>query len=116
MPIYGDPTAVVGRRVAAAAVDAAIVFGPAVAIEISRLEYLDVADTQFSDGEDYCDAYTELEGGFCADLDGTVYFADDNSAASSLLFFGLAVGMLVVLQGLTGFTVGKRLLGIRCVR
>jgi uncharacterized RDD family membrane protein YckC len=59
------------------------------------------------------------DGGFCADfsdVDDRVYFADDLAPGATLAFWGLSFGMLVVLQGLTGWTIGKLLTGIRVVR
>jgi uncharacterized RDD family membrane protein YckC len=116
MPAPSDPTAVVGRRVGAALIDGAIVLGPGLAIASSQFEYQDVADTSFADGTDYCDAYTEEVGGFCMNLGDTVYFAEDGGGIADLVLLGLALAMYVILQGLTGWTVGKRLVGIRCVK
>jgi uncharacterized RDD family membrane protein YckC len=110
-----DPTAVFGRRVAASVIDGIVVVGPSLAIISSQFEYRDVSDTGLS-GTDYCDRYIDQVGGFCTNVGDTAYYADDGGGPADLILLGLAVGMFVLLQGLTGWTIGKRLLGLRCVR
>jgi uncharacterized RDD family membrane protein YckC len=106
-----DPTAVFGRRVAASVIDGVVVLAPGLAIVSSQFEYRDVAD-----GSEYCDRYIDQIGGFCTNIGDTVYYADDGGGAADLVLLGLAVAVFVVLQGLTGWTIGKRILGLRCVR
>jgi len=58
-------------------------------------------------------------GGFCADLteiNDRVYFSDGPDAGSSLVLWGGGFVLHVLLQGLTGLTVGKLLVGIRTVK
>lgn len=111
----GDPTSVFGPRVGAAVVDGVAVAVPYFAYTWSQVEYRDIGDTGLS-GTEYCDRYTDEIGGFCVNVDDTVYYTDDAGGSSALILVGLAIALYVVLQGLTGWTIGKRLVGIRCVR
>ncbi len=115
MPPNADPTAVFGPRVGAAVIDAVVVAGPYFAYTWSQVEYRDISDTGFT-GSEYCDRYTDQIGGFCVNVDDTAYYTDDAGGPESLMVFGLAILLYVVLQGLTGWTIGKRLVGIRTVR
>jgi hypothetical protein len=110
-----DPTAVFGRRVAASLIDGVVVVGPGLALVSSQFEYREIGDNGPS-GTEYCDRYIDQVGGFCTNFGDTVYYADDAGGPADLVLLGLALAMFVVLQGLTGWTVGKRLLGLRCVR
>lgn len=57
-----------------------------------------------------------VNGQMRADLMGTTYILDGGTAAVvSLVAMAYWIGTLVVLQGLTGLTVGKGLVGIRTV-
>ncbi len=113
-----DPTAVFGRRVLAVVIDALLVMVPAILVLTSQFEYLEV-DSLDVDGEQFCDAYLDEEGGFCfdaTDVDDRVYFNDGGNGPSSVVFWGLNAGLLVVLQAFTGWTPGKLVTGIRTVR
>ncbi len=114
-PTVTDPTAVVGRRVVAALVDGAVVIGPALAIASSNMEYItrERVGRRF---DDFCDDYLDQFSGTCIQLGDTAYFSDDTANAGSFAFLGLSILLLVVVQGLTGWTVGKLLTGLRTVR
>ena len=112
-----DPTAVSVRRVIATVLDAALVLVPAILLLTASFEYLDT-DTLDRDPEQFCEDYMDDVGDVCLDLDdvdGRVYFAEQIESDSSLVFWGGGFAMLVVLQGLTGWTPGKLLTGIRTV-
>ena len=114
----GDPTAVFGRRVVASLVDGVIVMGPAVAMATAEFEYLPV-DSLGMDPQVFCDRFIEEQDGFCAntaDIDDRVYFSDGSFVSSGLVFWGLGLLLLVILQGVTGWTVGKLVTGIRTVK
>lgn len=114
----GDPTAVFGRRVVASLIDGVLVIGPAVATATAEFEYLPV-DALGMDPQVFCDRYIAEQDGFCAntaDIDDRVYFSDGSFVSSGLVFWGLGLLLLVVLQGLTGWTVGKLITGIRTVK
>lgn len=110
-----DPTAVFGRRVAASAIDGIVVIGPWAALAWSQVEYRDISDTSET-GSQYCKRYTDQVGGVCTNLGDTVYYSNDVGGTGDLLLLGLSLAIFVILQGLTGWTIGKRLLGLRCVR
>lgn len=116
--LAADPTAVIGRRTVAALIDGATIIGPGIVIASTSFEYLAV-DELGMDPQEWCDAYTDQLEGVCvnaADVNDRVYFSDGAPVASSLAGWGIAIVLLVLLQGLTGRTVGKLLTGIRTVR
>ncbi|HEX8803635.1 MAG TPA: RDD family protein, partial [Acidimicrobiales bacterium] len=111
-----DATAVMGRRTAAAVVDGLVVSVPALLVFSNSLEYLDEEDVGVPIG-DFCDIYRDQhDTTACFTAGDRVYFTDEISPAASLTGLGISILMLVVLQGLTGFTLGKLLFGIRTVR
>ncbi len=121
-PVQTDPTAVFGRRFLALLIDAALVLIPTFLVLTASFEYFsaEALDARGVSGEQFCDQVLDGDG-FCADftdIDGIerVYFADSVSSGSTLLYWGATFGMLVVLQGLTGWTVGKLITGIRVVQ
>lgn len=114
----GDPTKVMGRRVLAALIDAALVLVPTVALFLSQVEYLEVSSLD-RPPDVYCEDYMDQVDGFCMDLsdvDDRVYITDGYAPEASLALWGISLGMLVVVQGLTGWTLGKLVTGIRTVR
>ncbi|MDP1821270.1 MAG: RDD family protein [Acidimicrobiales bacterium] len=108
-----DPTKVIGRRVVAALIDGAIVFGLPIGVASSEIEYLELEEGQ--DGDEFCDEYIDRFDGVCIAVDDTAYFSEA-SATPTLVLVGLALAIYVILQGLTGWTIGKLLTGIRTVR
>jgi len=117
-PVQADPTAVFGRRVLAVLIDAALVLVPVILLTTSHFEYLEVKDLPVT-GQEFCDARLEDRGGLCAnfeDVDDRVYFSDGVPGSATLLFWGATLGLLVLLQGFTGWTIGKLIAGIRVVR
>jgi hypothetical protein len=119
MSTVADPTDVVGRRVVASLIDGVLVVGPSVAILTSSFEYLeeeDLAAIGYLDADEYCDDYLEqFENDVCVAVGDEAWFSDAGAG-----FFGLGliltILVYVVLQGLTGWTVGKLVTGIRTVR
>lgn len=114
-PTATDPTAVIGRRVVATVIDGAVVIGPTIAIATSNMEYItrERVGRRF---DDFCDDYLDQYSGTCIELGNTAYFSDASSNPGSFAFIGLSILLLVVLQGITGWTVGKLLMGLRTVR
>lgn len=112
-----DPTAVFGRRVVAALLDAALILVPAFLVLSSRFEYLDVASLDRPPAQ-FCDDYLARVGGMClnlGDVNERVYFSGDLGRSASGVYWGGTFLLLVVIQGLTGRTFGKLLTGIRTV-
>jgi uncharacterized RDD family membrane protein YckC len=113
-----DPTKVVGRRVVAAILDALLVAIPAILLITASFEYTDVADLPTSP-EQYCQTYEDQTDGICynaEDLDDRVYYSDDNNLAGPGFYWISSFLLLVVLQGLTGWSPGKLILGLRVIR
>lgn len=110
-----DPTAVIGRRTIAALIDGAVVTIPAIAYATSQMEYITRARVG-SDFDTFCDDYTSQIGGTCLAVGDTAYFDDSAANPGSLVFFGLSLLLLVVLQGVTGWTLGKLATGLRTVK
>jgi uncharacterized RDD family membrane protein YckC len=110
-----DPTAVFGRRVLAFLLDLLLLTIPGLMLVSSQFEYLELDGTR--SGSAFCDQYLEEEDdGACFNVNDTVYFSDASFGAAQAAGFGLQVLVLVVLQGLAGFTPGKLVTGIRTVR
>jgi uncharacterized RDD family membrane protein YckC len=113
-----DPTKVVGRRVVAAIIDVFIVLIPAVLLVTATFEYTDVDDLSTSP-EQFCQTYEDQTDGVCynaEDLDDRVYYSDDNNIYGFGYFWISSFLLLVVLQGITGWSPGKLLLGLRVQR
>lgn len=111
----GDPTAVFGRRVLAGAIDAAVVGVPGFAISSTAFQSYDLSDDPM-DGADFCDAYLEQYDGACIHINDTAYFSEAGFDVATLAPLGFALLLYVVIQGVTGWTVGKLLLGLRTVK
>ncbi len=112
----GDPTAVFGRRVLAVIIDGVVIGVPGVAIASSRFEYRDVSQDGMT-GTEFCDAYREqFAGGTCFYVNDTAYFDAGGFDPVSLTPLAFTFLLVVLLQGVTGWTIGKLLTGIRTVR
>ncbi len=117
MAAPADPTDVIARRVAANIIDTAIIVGPAIALAASSLEYLEEDDMPPSrSASDFCDDYLDsYEENICVPVMDRAYFGEPTEGPI-LTAFGLTILLYVLIQGLTGWTVGKVILGIRTVR
>lgn len=116
-PVQGDPTKVFGRRVLAALIDGLLIIVPAIVLVTSQLEYLDTAGLGV-DPQVFCDRFIEDPGGVCLnadDIDGRVYFSEGVPGAGTAFFWIANPLLLVLLQGLAGWTPGKLVTGIRTV-
>ena len=114
-----DPTSVIGRRILAVLLDGLIVMVPAILAVTAQFEYIEEEDLPIRDGQEYCDQYLDERGGFCldaTDIDDRVYISDGTNPASNVVYWGLNFGLLVLLQGFTGWTPGKLITGIRVVQ
>jgi uncharacterized RDD family membrane protein YckC len=114
-----DPTKVVGRRVLACVLDAFLVIVPAILLLTASFEYLEVDDLGGRTGEQFCDDYLDEVGGACInaeDIDDRVYFSDDSNLTATGVYWIANFLILVVLQGLTGWSPGKLVTGLRVVK
>jgi hypothetical protein len=111
-----DPTAVMGRRTLAWIADLLLYAGVVALGFASMAEYTDVPPG-IAD-EDACELLETqtgtLEGG-CLAMDGTVYLLDTGEAGVQTLISVGWLAMFVILQGVTGGSPGKLLLGVRVV-
>lgn len=110
-----DPRRVLGRRVGAYAIDALIGFGISLILFFALAERID--KPPLLDGEVACDLIESSESAsLCFAGGDTLYYATDSQAA---LIFLIPVGYWFLLngivQGLTGATIGKAILGLRVV-
>ncbi len=122
-PVQADPTAVFGRRVLAALIDAALILVPVIMLVSSNFEYYEGDNIRVNGasvtGEEFCREFLDERGGFCVNteaIDDRVYFSEGGTAGGTALYWAATILMLVVVQGMTGWTIGKLLVGIRCVR
>jgi uncharacterized RDD family membrane protein YckC len=102
-----DPTDVRGRRIGAVFIDVAVLLIPIILINFAFLEKRsDLPSCEQVDGT--------LKS--CFQLGDNYYVATDGRVlASQAVGALLGIAYFVVLQGLTGWTVGKKLVGIRVV-
>ena len=113
-----DPTAVVGRRVLATIVDGLVIVGPAIAVTAAQLDlqYLDSDEVGVSLST-FCDTLESQSDNYvCFQAGDRVYFSEQSPVAGTPVALVIALLMAVVLQGLTGWTLGKLITGIRTVR
>ncbi|MBX3287162.1 MAG: RDD family protein [Actinobacteria bacterium] len=140
MPV-ADPTAVMGRRIGAYVLDAVIGAALLVAVLVPLFSSKLDTTTFSSDtaASDYCsqvndDTFSEFESSgrttrnelppdssFCANIGNKAYVIrgeEANSLVGQMYLWSFISGSLntIVLQGLTGATVGKFLFGLRTVK
>jgi uncharacterized RDD family membrane protein YckC len=124
-----DPTAVVGRRILAYGIDLLVVGAIGVALMLPLFDgvaqrapsnQVTCAATQFD--EPSSSETRRLERSeLCLEIGDEVIYVDDGDAdrLTSQVYgigFGLQILNLVILQGLTGASLGKLLVGLRVVR
>jgi hypothetical protein len=113
MAMNPDPTNVMGRRIGAVLIDGALVLTPTIVVFSSQMQQYEYDST--SQAQDSCDVFNRrTENGVCVNAGSTIYFADSIGAAPYVLF-GVSIALFVVLQGLTGWTIGKLVTGVRLV-
>lgn len=120
MAWVADPTNVVGRRVAAALLDGllvAVVTFVGLTADMTRISDEMVTAGPYDGITDFCDAYMDaFDDELCFPyLDGDALYGSPDGW-TFVAWFGTAVGLFVLLQGLTGATPGKLATGIRVVR
>ena len=116
MATVADPTAVMGRRIGATFIDGLVIFVPTGIATWASFDTLTQAQREqlpssVSDADTFCDRYTDLhteDSGFCFVTGDTVHYSDgDWVVAFSLCLYGLAFLVHVVLQSITGATIGS---------
>lgn len=113
-----DPTAVMGRRVAAALIDVTLAVGLLLLVWFSQ-----TVSEPLPAGADYgvtCAAIQEERADTtpCIELESQVYYINDPWRSAAISYGFLAATFLIfgVIQGLTGRTLGKVIMGLRTVR
>lgn len=115
-----DPTNVMGQRIGAYAIDTLI--ATLVVIAVGLPVFFAQVDRVKTDRTDYCKSYkNEHSGGFCVISSDTAYTMTSSKVGKlSQAFYGAVIGWTLlnaaILQGITGGTIGKLLLGLRVVR
>jgi uncharacterized RDD family membrane protein YckC len=120
MATVADPTAVMGRRIGAVAIDGAIAIVPTVAVFVGSLttkseEERIAQHFRIVDAEDFCDEYIDQGKGFCFSDGSDVHYTSDGLVAAAAVLYGIAIFLHVVLQSIAGGTIGKLLVGLRVV-
>jgi uncharacterized RDD family membrane protein YckC len=114
-PTY-DPTNVMGRRIVAYLIDWVIPVVLGIVLFVTLAESLDKSGTIF-EGVDMCSSVRDAgDATLCFETDDSVFAVDGGETA---LVFGvpILVSLLnyVLLQGITGASVGKLIMGLRVV-
>ncbi len=112
--MYSRPTDVMGRRIGAYAIDLAI------AVVISLVMFFALASspsfTTAREATEYCDSLNDDTDLTCAASGTTAYIIDSTEVGAIMLAeAGFALVNFVLLTGLTGFSLGKLMTGIRVV-
>jgi uncharacterized RDD family membrane protein YckC len=111
---YRDPTAVMARRIVAYIIDYVLIGIIGFIVVNATIDTYDVGDIRRP-----CDAFEETEGDVAACFesdDETIAVIEDTSDFAILAMPLLAVlANAVILQGATGATVGKHIVGLRVV-
>jgi hypothetical protein len=113
--VVRDPTDVIGRRIGALAIDWTIALAIFVVLLLTladRDEYPTVTRA-----EDACERINDVADEFCVPVDDTVFvYTWGEFAAIWLVPLGYSFLADAVLTGITGFSPGKGLVGLRVIR
>lgn len=115
-----DPTAVMGRRIAAFLINLviALIIGFVVSRSLVNLKR-ETVPADFPKGLDVCDVIKrDVSTSVCFKLNDTVYYSNNSGAGAKIIGFPILASFLnsVVLAGLTGASIGKHIVGLRVVR
>lgn len=112
--VGGDPTAVVGRRIGAFFVDALI--GGLVLLVVVLATFTNTEFGSSITAELQCDIINDLSDDVCIQSGSTLYVGTaDDMGAVVLVWLGVSIALTMILPGITGWSPGKRLLGLRIV-
>jgi hypothetical protein len=117
-----DPTSVMGRRIGAVAIDGAIAFVPAVAVFLGNITTKSLQEREdlgfrITDAETFCEEYMEQGdgGNFCFTDGDDVHYTENGLLSAGLVLYGIAIALHVILQSITGASLGKLATGLRVV-
>ncbi len=121
-----DPTAVVGRRILAYAIDFLLGLAVAMAFAVPQASRYDqtVSALEFRCGSDFTvgeDQRTPVDSDLCVEVGDDIRFVPRGESGTVTTafyggFFGIGLLNLVLLQSATGASVGKLLVGLRVIR
>jgi RDD family protein len=115
--VVRDPTDVIGRRIAALVIDWGIAFAMIVVLALSLAQTRDYPTA--GRAEDACNRINDdtSTDEVCVPIDDTVYVYDGGDMAAIILL-PLAYHFLndALFTGITGFSIGKGLVGLRVIR
>jgi RDD family len=113
--VVRDPTDVIGRRIAALVIDWSIAFVMFGVLAVSLASTQEFGTT--GQAERACDDINDVANEFCAPVDDTIYVYDDGDLlALTLLPLTYLFLNGALLTGVTGFSIGKGLVGLRVIR
>lgn len=117
MVMNPDPTAVMGRRIGAVAIDGAIIYIPLWIWLGTQFTSREMISTDAA--ESYCETFNDnVDNGVCVNVEDQTYsdahFGDHLGDLSGVAILAALV-MYVGVQSITGASVGKLLTGIRVV-
>ncbi len=107
-----DPTAVTGKRVVAFLIDIAI------GMVLIGAVFLSYAESASGYPDNYCDVINEFEDvSSCMQVGDTVYvLTGGDNAPLFLVSLAYGFGIFGLMQGLTGASIGKHIMGLRVVK
>ncbi|MEO0493745.1 MAG: RDD family protein [Actinomycetota bacterium] len=110
-----NPTDVVGRRIGAFLIDAVI--GVVLILGYAAATFTNTVFPNAFTAELQCDAITEFSDDVCVQIDDTVYVGTSGDAGViTLIWLGWVLLSTIILPGITGWSPGKLITGVRIVK
>ena len=110
-----DPTAVVGRRIGAFLIDGLIGVTLIFAFALATFTNTELGDSLTAELQ--CEVINEFSNDLCIQAGATVYVGTENEAAIiTLIWLAWVLISTMILPGITGWSPGKLLTGIRVVK
>ena len=114
-PSLSDPTAVVGRRIGAFLIDGLIGVTLIIAFALATFTNTELGDSLTAELQ--CEVINEFSNDLCIQAGTTVYVGTENEAAIiTLIWLAWVLISTMILPGITGWSPGKLLTGIRVVK
>ena len=114
-PSLSDPTAVVGRRIGAFLIDGLIGVTLIFAFALATFTNTELGDSLTAELQ--CEVINEFSNDLCIQAGTTVYVGTENEAAIiTLIWLAWVLISTMILPGITGWSPGKLLTGIRVVK
>ena len=114
-PSLSDPTAVVGRRIGAFLIDGLIGVTLIFVFALATFTNTELGDSLTAELQ--CEVINEFSNDLCIQAGTTVYVGTENEAAIiTLIWLAWVLISTMILPGITGWSPGKLLTGIRVVK